>query len=277
MNCVMTNRERLIATNLKTILTAGIIIIAVSGTAPQIVAGGKSTATASPFAGTYCGYWNSHNSGSMTISDSGNVSGYFSFVLPTFNESYSLSGQVSGAGVMRLKVVHTITVRDRGVRTSRQRFSVTINVALHESGNLVATSGTHSCCHPASKSKRNKETYRETHCHAARGPDSDHCWINKHCFYRHCHGGHRPSHTPPRLHPNEHVSSVACGFVPSGACSGHQLGHGRESWKCRRHVQRNVWPGMGQRQLRVPDWQIRSDQYAIRRVSQCQSNVGRFA
>jgi hypothetical protein len=98
-------------------------------------------ATTSPFTGTYCGYLNTRNYGSMSISDSGDVSGYFSYLLLYYRESFKLSGRVTAAGAMRLKVVHSITVRDRGVRTWTERYSVTVNVALDPSGNLVATSG----------------------------------------------------------------------------------------------------------------------------------------
>jgi hypothetical protein len=99
-------------------------------------------AATNPFAGTYCGYLDSRNYGSMSISDSGGVSGYFSYINPIFfSESFKLSGRVTAAGAMRLKVVHSITVRDRGVRTWTERYSVTVNVALDPSGNLVATSG----------------------------------------------------------------------------------------------------------------------------------------
>jgi hypothetical protein len=78
----------------------------------------------------------------MSISDSGNVSGYFSYINPIFfSESFQLSGRVTAAGAMRLKVVHTITVNDRGRRTRTERYSVTVTVALDGSGNLVATSG----------------------------------------------------------------------------------------------------------------------------------------
>jgi hypothetical protein len=135
-----TNREGRTAIEPKTMIAAWLIVTAIWAST-QRPAAAQSSASPSPFPGTYCGYWVSPNSGSMTISDSGDVSGYFSFLLPTFSESYSVSGRVTAAGVMRLKVVHTITVRDRGVRTSRERYSVTVNVTLDESGNLVATSG----------------------------------------------------------------------------------------------------------------------------------------
>jgi hypothetical protein len=101
----------------------------------------RATAT-NTFTGTYCGYLDSRNYGSMSISDSGSVSGYFSYINPIFfSESFQLSGRVTAAGVMRLKVVHTITVNDRGRRTRTERYSVTVTVELDESGNLVATSG----------------------------------------------------------------------------------------------------------------------------------------
>jgi hypothetical protein len=135
-----TSRLTLRAINPKTMVAAGMIVIAICARGQQAVAA-KPSASPSPFAGTYCGYWISPNSGSMTISDSGSVSGYFSFLLPTFSESYSLSGQVTSAGVMRLKVVHTITVNDRRRRTQTERYSVTVNVVVDASGNLVATSG----------------------------------------------------------------------------------------------------------------------------------------
>jgi len=98
-------------------------------------------ATTNPFAGTYCGYLDGRNYGSMSISDSGNVSGHFSYWLHNYYESFTLSGRVKAAGVMRLKVVHSITVRDRGGGTWTERYSVTVTVALDDSGNLVGTSG----------------------------------------------------------------------------------------------------------------------------------------
>jgi hypothetical protein len=101
---------------------------------------GKPSVTPNPFAGTYDGYFVGSNYGSMAISDAGDVAGYFSFFFPTFSESYSLSGRVSADGVMRLKVVHSTTVRGRR-GTSSERYSITVNVALDEDGNLVATSG----------------------------------------------------------------------------------------------------------------------------------------
>ena len=97
-------------------------------------------AAPNPFAGNYCGYLESWNSGSMSISDSGDVAGYFSFLIPNYSESYELSGRVTTGGVMRLKVVHTVTVNDRRRRTRTERYSVTVAVALDESGNLVAIS-----------------------------------------------------------------------------------------------------------------------------------------
>ena len=100
------------------------------------------TAATNAFAGTYCGYLDSRNYGSMSIFDSGGVSGYFSYINPIFfSETFKVSGRVTAAGVMRLKVVHTITVNDRGGGTSTERYSVTVTVTLDESGNLVATSG----------------------------------------------------------------------------------------------------------------------------------------
>ncbi len=98
-------------------------------------------ATTNPFTGTYCGYLDSLNYGSMSISDSGSVSGYFSHHVGTFSESFKLSGRVTAAGVMRLKVVHTRAVSDRGGSSSTKRYSVTVNVVLDESGSLVGTSG----------------------------------------------------------------------------------------------------------------------------------------
>jgi hypothetical protein len=102
---------------------------------------GNPSATPNPFAGTYDGYFVGSNYGSMLISDTGSVSGYFSYTFPTFSESYALSGQVTAAGKMRLKVVHSVTVRDRRRGTSTERYSITVYVMLDESGNLVATSG----------------------------------------------------------------------------------------------------------------------------------------
>ena len=135
-----TNREGQAAIERKTSIAPWLIVIAIWASTERSAAA-QSSASPSRFAGTYCGYWISPNSGSMTISNSGDVSGFFSFLLPTFSESYSVSGRVTAAGVMRLKVIHTTTVRDRGVRTSRERYSVTVNVILDDSGSLVAISG----------------------------------------------------------------------------------------------------------------------------------------
>jgi hypothetical protein len=101
----------------------------------------RRVAAANPFAGTYCGYLDNFNSGSLSISNAGDVGGYFSYFIPNYSESYKLSGRVSNAGVMQLKIVHTITVSDRGRRTRTERYSVTLTVALDDSGNLLATSG----------------------------------------------------------------------------------------------------------------------------------------
>ena len=135
-----TSSERLTAVKPKTIFAAWLIVIAILANPQQATAKQPST-TPNPFAGTYCGYLDSRNYGSLTISDSGGVSGYFSYFFLNFYESFKLSGRVTAAGVMRLKVVHTITVRDRGVHTSTERYSVTVTVTLDGSGNLVATSG----------------------------------------------------------------------------------------------------------------------------------------
>jgi hypothetical protein len=124
----------------KAILATFVMTIAICAS-DQRTAAGQPLATTNPFAGTYCGYLDSRNYGSLTISDSGGVSGYFSYFFLNFYESFKMSGRVTAAGVMRVKVVHTITVRDRGGSTSTERYSVTVTVALDESGNLVATSG----------------------------------------------------------------------------------------------------------------------------------------
>ena len=124
----------------KTVLATAIVVLAICAIVPQAFAVMPS-ATPSPFAGTYCGYLVGQNYGSMTISDSGDVSGYFSYMFPNYFESFTLSGRVTLSGVMRLKVVHTIAVNDRGRRRRTERYSITVNVALDESGNLVATSG----------------------------------------------------------------------------------------------------------------------------------------
>ncbi|MEX2310413.1 MAG: hypothetical protein WD738_22795 [Pirellulales bacterium] len=124
----------------KAILATLVMVIAICASVERTTAA-QPSATPNPFAGTYCGYLDSRNYGSMSISDSGSVSGYFSYFFLNFYESFKLSGRVTAAGVMRLKVVHTITVRDRGVHTSTERYSVTVTVTLDGSGNLVATSG----------------------------------------------------------------------------------------------------------------------------------------
>jgi hypothetical protein len=135
-----TRAEWLTAINPKTMFAAWMIVIAVWASTQPAVAARPST-TPSPFAGTYCGSLDNRNYGSMSISDSGNISGYFSYRLLYYFESYTLSGRVSAAGAMRLKVVRTIVVNDRGRRTFTERYSITVNVTLDESGNLVATSG----------------------------------------------------------------------------------------------------------------------------------------
>jgi hypothetical protein len=124
----------------KAVLATGIMVLAVCAIVPPTFAA-KPSATPSPFAGTYCGYLVGSNYGSMTISDSGDVSGYFSYMFPNYFESFTLSGRVTLSGVMRLKVVHTIAVNDRGRRRRTERYSITVNVALDENGNLVGTSG----------------------------------------------------------------------------------------------------------------------------------------
>jgi hypothetical protein len=115
------------------------MVVAICAIVPPTFAA-KPSATPNPFAGTYCGYLVGPNYGSMTISDSGDVTGYFSWFSPTYSESYRLSGRVNADGVMRLKVVRYHTVRGRRTPAT-ERFSVTVKVALDASGNLVATSG----------------------------------------------------------------------------------------------------------------------------------------
>jgi hypothetical protein len=122
------------------IIAAGMIVVAISASGQQAIAA-KPSATPNPFAGTYCGYLDSRNYGSITISESGNVSGYFSYLFLNYFESFTLSGRVTSTGVMHLKVVHSVVVNDRGRRTFTERYSITVNVMLDESGSLVATSG----------------------------------------------------------------------------------------------------------------------------------------
>jgi hypothetical protein len=121
------------------VLATGIVVIAICANIPHAFAA-KPAATPSPFAGRYCGYLVGDNYGSMTISDSGDVAGNFSYFSPTYSESYRLSGRVNADGVMRLKVAHSHTVRGRRGGTTN-RYSVTVSVALDDIGNLVATSG----------------------------------------------------------------------------------------------------------------------------------------
>jgi hypothetical protein len=125
--------------NTKAILATWIVVSAMCTCISEATAA-RPPATPNPFAGTYCGYLVGQNYGSMSISDSGDVTGYFSFFFPTFSESYRLSGRVNAEGVMRLKVVHSYTVRGRRTPAT-ERYSVTVTVALDSSGNLVATSG----------------------------------------------------------------------------------------------------------------------------------------
>lgn len=124
----------------KAVLATGIVVIAICANVPRAFAA-KPSPTPNPFAGTYCGYLVGQNYGSMSITDSGDVSGYFSYRFLNYSESYKLSGRVTASGVMRLKVVHSITVRDRRSGTRTERYSVTVNVVLDGNGNLVATSG----------------------------------------------------------------------------------------------------------------------------------------
>jgi hypothetical protein len=135
-----TNRESTTAIAPRAMIAVWMSVIAILASAQQTTAA-QPSATPSPFAGTYCGLLDSRNYGSMSIPDSGNVSGYFSYLFMNYFESFTLSGRVTSAGVMRLKVVHTIVVNDRGRRTFTERYSITVNVALDEGGNLVATSG----------------------------------------------------------------------------------------------------------------------------------------
>jgi hypothetical protein len=125
--------------NSKAILATWIVVSAMCACISEATAA-RPPATPSPFAGTYCGYLVGQNYGSITISDSGDVAGYFSFLFPTFSESYRLSGRVNAEGVMRLKVVHSYTVRGRRTPAT-ERYSVTLTVTLDGNGNLVATSG----------------------------------------------------------------------------------------------------------------------------------------
>jgi hypothetical protein len=126
---------------LPTVLVACLVFSAMC-TVPQAttVAQSAGAASSNPFAGRYCGYLVGRNQGSMSISETGDVSGYFSFFFPTYSESFQFSGRVSADGVMRLKVVHSFTVRGRRGRAS-ERYSLRITVALDGSGNLTATSG----------------------------------------------------------------------------------------------------------------------------------------
>jgi hypothetical protein len=129
-----------ISLNSSGVLATVIIVVAICAENPQVHAA-RPAVTPSPFAGTYCGCLDGRNCGSMTISESGNVSGYFSYLFVNYFESFTLSGRVTPDGVMRLKVVRAIVVNDRGRRTFTERYSVTVNVTLDETGNLVATSG----------------------------------------------------------------------------------------------------------------------------------------
>jgi hypothetical protein len=142
MKCAMISSHRitLAAINPKTIAAAVMIVIAIGAMGQQAIAA-KPSATPNALAGTYCGYWDSRNYGSMSISESGNVSGYFSYLFPNYFESFSLSGRVTSTGAMHLKLVHTIVVNDRGRRTFTERYSITVNVTRDENANLVATSG----------------------------------------------------------------------------------------------------------------------------------------
>ena len=115
----------------KAVLATAIMVVAVCAIVPPTFAA-KPSATPSPFADTYCGYLVGSNYGSMTISDSGDVSGYFSYMFHNYFESFTLSGRVTLSGVMRLKVVHTIAVNDRGRRSRTERYSITVNVALDD-------------------------------------------------------------------------------------------------------------------------------------------------
>ena len=97
----------------------------------------------SPFAGAYCGYLGGLQ-GATSISADGSVSGLFRRFSPSYNETLSFSGTVTQDGIMRLKVIHSIAVTVRGSRrgrTSTQRYTATLTVALDENRSLVGTSG----------------------------------------------------------------------------------------------------------------------------------------
>jgi hypothetical protein len=74
----MTQGERPPASKTKTILAIWITIVAIC-VSVQRTAAARPSETTNPFAGTYYGFLDSLNYGSMTISDSGRVSGYFSY------------------------------------------------------------------------------------------------------------------------------------------------------------------------------------------------------
>lgn len=94
-------------------------------------------AATNPFAGRYCGSIGLA-SGSITISDSGHVSGFFSYYGGrSGNETYKWQGSITAEGVMCVKVFYTYSEFGG---TEKGHYSLTFTCALDESGNLVGAS-----------------------------------------------------------------------------------------------------------------------------------------
>ena len=101
---------------------------------------GATLVGVNPFAGAYCGFIG-NLSGTITVSNGGKVSGFFQFWSPNYNDTLTFTGTVTDAGIMRVKAVRTISVRDRRSGISTSRYSAELVVALDENGNLIGTSG----------------------------------------------------------------------------------------------------------------------------------------
>jgi len=89
-----------------------------------------------PFAGRYCGSLDYLYYGSLTVTDSGQVSGGFSYSSQGGDSgSIQLSGRITDDGVMRLQVVYTM--RDGRSKSRSYHSRATIAVALDANGNLT--------------------------------------------------------------------------------------------------------------------------------------------
>ena len=111
--------------------------VAAAPTAPRQanVSGVRLMRVANLFAGTYCGSLGFLYAGSITISNSGRVSGFFD-AGHHFEASLELKGKITSDGVMHLRVVDSYS--DGGF-SETERYSFELTVALDESRNLAGT------------------------------------------------------------------------------------------------------------------------------------------